>query len=69
MIVLLKKKPLTYIQFLKDNYFNKKDKNIVFEKSNNIENNNFYPSKHSFILTNHGKIFLTAYESFKTQSY
>ena len=61
------KKTFNIYTVLKDNYFNKKDKNIFFEKNNNIENNNFYPSKHSFILTNHGKIFLTAYESFKTQ--
>ena len=52
---------------LKSNYFHKKDKNVLLEKSFNIENNNLNPSKPSFIFTSHGKIFLTAYESFKTQ--
>ena len=51
----------------KDNYFNKKNSNIVKDKIYNSSKNNLNSSEPQLPLANHGKIFLTAYESFKTQ--
>lgn len=51
----------------RDNYFNKKNSNIVKDKIYNSSKNNLNSSEPQLPLANHGKIFLTAYESFKTQ--
>ncbi len=52
---------------IKDNYLFNKDLKNVSNTSGEISNENLKSSKSNSPLTNHGKIFLTAFESFKTE--
>lgn len=53
----------------KDNFLNKKDTNVIEDNINVIPKNNSNSLEPKLSLTSHEKIFITAYESFKTHKF